>query len=347
MSIYSNSVRVISLVHSLTIENFKSIIGQDLHCRRVNVFIGPPNSGKSNILESIGVLSGIARFPNILLNQFVRMRSMVDWFSNKSLKNPIRIGYSTNYPSREDLGLGISFEQGSYHFKLERMVDNANQKWEFNVEPNGFYRGAVQWSFLDKFKFYRFREQERFSVGPPDYLEPPSGSNLLGVLLSNESLLATVNELCSNIGFRLVLKEAEQSIELQKEFRSNVAVSFPLSFTSEGVQQAIFVLAAIYSNRNSIITLEEPESHTFPYNTKALAETVGLDERGNQYFITTHNPYFLTSLIEKTPKDQIAVFITSFQNQETTVASLNEDNMAALFEAGADAFFNLQTIAKK
>lgn len=335
------------MVRNIVVRNFKSIIDLNIDCRRVNVFIGPPNSGKSNILESIGVLSAIARFPHVLIGQFVRMRSIVDLFSNKSLKNSIRIGYNSEYPSHEDLGLGITFEQGLYKFKVESRVANEIKKWEINVNPNGQFNGAVQWDSLKKFKFYRFKEQDQFSSSPSDYLEPPSGSNLLAVLLSNDSLLETVNELCSNIGFRLVLKEAEQSIELQKEFRSNVAVSFPLRFTSEGVQQAIFVLAAIYSNRDSVITLEEPESHTFPYNAKSLAETIGLDKRGNQYFLSTHNPYFLTALIEKTPKDQIAVFITNFQNQETVVTALDEDRLAALFEAGTDAFFNLQTIAQK
>lgn len=152
--------------------------------------------------------------------------------------------------------------------------------------------------------------------------------------------------MCSTVGMKLILKEAERTIELQREFQQNVAVAFPLRFTSESLQHTIFNYAAIYSNKNSVITLEEPEAHAFPYHTKSLAETIGLDKRGNQYFIATHNPYLLTSMLEKTPKDQIMVGITSLVNNDTKVTVLNDSQLAELFESGADAFFDLESVAK-
>ena len=38
------------------IKNFKSIKDLRLDCKRINVFIGKPNVGKSNILEALGLL---------------------------------------------------------------------------------------------------------------------------------------------------------------------------------------------------------------------------------------------------------------------------------------------------
>jgi AAA15 family ATPase/GTPase len=332
------------MVRSLYIENFKSIKKLDLACKQINVLIGPPNTGKSNILESIGLLSALTRLRRNQISNFVRMRSFVDLFFNKSLKNSIQIGYDSVRPRRETAGVHISLENGVYRFVFQFDQEGTGSKLEISADPNGNVESRPTIAILEKFKFYRFRELDTFAVGPYEYLEPPNGINLLGVLLTNDSLLQVVNELCASVGFKLILKEAEQSIELQKEFRQNVAVSFPLKFTSEGIQQAIFVLAAIYSNNNSVITLEEPEAHTFPYNTKALAETIALDSRGNQYFLSTHNPYFLMSLLEKAPKDQIQVFLTKFENQETRVTPLNEDQLGVLFEAGSDAFFNLESV---
>ena len=43
------------MIKKLHIKNFKSIKELDLNCARVNVFIGEPNTGKSNILEAIGI----------------------------------------------------------------------------------------------------------------------------------------------------------------------------------------------------------------------------------------------------------------------------------------------------
>ncbi|MCS6962894.1 AAA family ATPase [Thermoflexus sp.] len=41
----------------LEIRNFKSIKELRIDCRRVNLFIGPPNTGKSNLLEALGGFS--------------------------------------------------------------------------------------------------------------------------------------------------------------------------------------------------------------------------------------------------------------------------------------------------
>jgi AAA15 family ATPase/GTPase len=54
-------------IKTIEIKNFKSIRHQKIEdCRRVNVFIGYPNVGKSNILEALGLYSILS----LELNQF-------------------------------------------------------------------------------------------------------------------------------------------------------------------------------------------------------------------------------------------------------------------------------------
>ncbi|MBC8229921.1 AAA family ATPase [bacterium] len=45
------------MIEKLAMKNFKSIKDLEIDCGRVNLFIGEPNTGKSNILEAIGLLS--------------------------------------------------------------------------------------------------------------------------------------------------------------------------------------------------------------------------------------------------------------------------------------------------
>ena len=45
------------MIETLEITNFKSVKHLKLPCKRFNVFIGEPNTGKSNILEALGLLS--------------------------------------------------------------------------------------------------------------------------------------------------------------------------------------------------------------------------------------------------------------------------------------------------
>ena len=44
-------------IKSLEIKNFKSIKKLSADCSRINIFIGEPNSGKSNILEALSLFS--------------------------------------------------------------------------------------------------------------------------------------------------------------------------------------------------------------------------------------------------------------------------------------------------
>jgi AAA15 family ATPase/GTPase len=64
------------MIKNLDIKNFKSIKHLELDCKRVNVFIGKPNTGKSNILESIGLFS----IPYGKIEDFARFENMTNLF---------------------------------------------------------------------------------------------------------------------------------------------------------------------------------------------------------------------------------------------------------------------------
>ena len=63
------------MTKDLIIKNFKSIKNLQLDCKRVNLFIGDPNSGKSNILESIALLN-----KNEKLSEYVRFDQVQQLF---------------------------------------------------------------------------------------------------------------------------------------------------------------------------------------------------------------------------------------------------------------------------
>ncbi|NJK86128.1 MAG: ATP-binding protein [Bacteroidales bacterium] len=90
---------------------------------------------------------------------------------------------------------------------------------------------------------------------------------------------------------RLTLKPTENDLEISKLIEDEL-YSYPYFTLSETLQRIIFYSTAIKSNKDSVILFDEPESNTFPFYTKYLAELIALDKT-NQFFITTHNPYLL------------------------------------------------------
>ncbi|MBC7921375.1 MAG: AAA family ATPase, partial [Ferruginibacter sp.] len=142
-------------------------------------------------------------------------------------------------------------------------------------------------------------------------------------------------------GLELVLRIKEQKLEIQKNI-DGIIYSYPYSTIADTLQRIIFYLTAIESNHDSVLLFEEPEAHAFPPYTRMLADRIVHDEK-NQYFITTHSPYLLYTVIENTPFEELGLFITYFENYETKVRALSKEGLREVLDDSynIDVFFNL------
>ncbi|MHA1232277.1 MAG: AAA family ATPase [Candidatus Helarchaeota archaeon] len=123
------------------------------------------------------------------------------------------------------------------------------------------------------------------------------------------------------------------------KFKNDILISYPYSLISDTLRRFIFYFIAILSNESSILIFEEPETHLFPQFIKYIAESVALD-KSNQYFISTHNPYFLSSIIEKTKKRDLKIYLTFYENYSTKVRILSEEDIQKIIDFEMDPFFN-------
>ncbi len=78
------------MIKALSVERFKSIRRLQINCRRINLFIGEPNTGKSNILEALGFLSWCGRL-NAPLKEYVRIQLAKNLFYDGLVDDPVRI----------------------------------------------------------------------------------------------------------------------------------------------------------------------------------------------------------------------------------------------------------------
>jgi hypothetical protein len=320
------------MIKNLEIKNFKSIKYLKLDCKRINLFIGEPNTGKSNILESFGLLSHIY-YGN--LEDFVRFESMINLFYDEDLGDKIEIKFDEN-------AFQVKFKNGRFEGihglaeKISEEVSYAFVGYDYNASGTRHPRAEFK-----PFKFYRFKIRGEFPRQESEFLLPPSADNLLAIILTHKGLRKLMKQIFDAYGLKVVLKPQEKRIELQKEIE-DVIISYPYSLVSDTLQRIIFYLVAIETNKDSVIAFEEPEAHAFPYYTKFLAERIALDKGSNQYFISTHNPYFLFSALEKAPEKEVGIFITYFKDYQTKVKSLSKEDMEEIMEEGIDVFFNIE-----
>ncbi len=314
----------------LEIHHFKSIRELRIPCRRINLFIGPPNAGKSNLLEALGVFS----LPYTIgrLQETVRCENPTNLFYDNDLDHVVKT-IAGEYVW--ELGFKQSIEYYPFYLNIRSpaisLLFNYNFDNTFQVEPK---------HYEPPFRFYRFRPLNQFPRREPAFLCPVAGENLMHVLLIHKRLRQQVASLLQAYGLRLVVKPQESKIEVQKE-SDGIIIAYPYTVISDTLQRLIFHLAAIESNENAILILEEPEAHAFPYHTKLLAERIARDS-SNQYFISTHNPYFLLPILEKAPRQDVAVFLTYWRDAQTRVRMLEEGEIEELMDLGSGLFFNLE-----
>jgi hypothetical protein len=334
------------MITKLSISNFKSIRQLDLDCKKVNLFIGEPNTGKSNILESLALLSWCNRLEASPLSDYVRFQSIQNLFYDQLLDEEIKIfsavgslsGKRTLLGDVPDVRLYIQCKHDRFELRSERELAPFA-----TVDYQGGVHGVSACGQCHEIKFFRFKDSTKYDDTTPAGLEPPDGTNLFSVVFSSKTLRETVAEFFRKYGLKLVLKPQERAFELQRQTDDQV-FAFPYSLASDTLRRIIFYTVAIASNKDSVLVFEEPESNAFPYYTKYLGERIALDET-NQFFIATHNPYLLSAIIEKGRKEDVQVFITYFKDYETKVKPLTPDEVSELMEA--DPFFNLDRFVEE
>lgn len=329
------------MIEKLSIKNFKSIKDLEIDCKKVNLFIGEPNAGKSNILEALGLISWCG-YRNTGLNEYVRFQNVQNLFYDSMLDLPVEIEMGNRIREK----IEMRFETDRFRI-LSQEISKEKELWSKpNLCCDLDYQGNVRNSAsgtVRNIKFYRFMKLTEFPDMNASFLTPPHGSNMFSVVMGHKNLRETVAMFFKDYGFRLVLKPMEKVFEFQKQIEDMV-FDYPYILLSDTLQRMIFYEIAMESNKDSTIVFEEPEAHTFPYYTKRLGEKIGFDET-NQYFIATHNPYLLLSILEKTKRDSVNVFITYFRDEQTKVKCLSGEEVSMLMDY--DPFANLDSLVEE
>ena len=317
-----------NMISRVSIENYKSIETASFKTRRVNVFIGEPNSGKSNLLEAVGLLS---REVSIRLREVCRISQTAEIFFDRNVEHDVRV---VTFPDRE---LKIKRENGQFACSVTQ--PGGGTIGHFVFDENGGSGGGSGWA--PDIRYYRYRAMNRaeYDRSPSGHLLPPYGSNLPNLLYTNKAVRDSISAFFKSKGFRLELRPQDNEILMSKEV-DDILYSFPFESISETMKRIVFYKAALESNKDAVLVFDEPESNTFPFYTKYLAERIALDTT-NQFFLTTHNPYVLMSIIEKTPEAELAVFVTRMKNYRTELHQMTPEELAEALELSMDLFLNL------
>lgn len=336
-----------SIIDNIEIKNFKSIRHQKIEgCKRVNVFIGEPNVGKSNILEGIGLYSFTQHYngENFLFESICRFNHLSDLNYDKNIDNEIHIGINKRYElffnkNHRDTFFELCIAENSKkpYFFTYNVYKEINKVFSSPIEKN-----EVEDKSVYSIKYYAFDKNADFKKVKSYSLSIPSGDNLLDILHGNSELRKVYSELLSINNLKLNISDTQ--ISIAKELSDGTFVSFSNNMVADTLRRLFFYKAAIKTNSNSVLLFEEPEAHMYPPYISKFTSDMMYDDNGNQFFIATHSPYVINDIMENLKKDDYSIYTVGYdkENGETLIRRMTDEELHEIYQYGVDLFLNLE-----
>ena len=273
------------------------------------------------------------------ISDFIRCTSNEELFFNYNYANPI--------------GIDLDFEndtQEQYRFVMypqDALQDQSEVENNIHIVQLGTH--ASNEPGVEAIKYYKFQHLSRYdqigaSKQQNSVLATPTGNNLYYLLLNNKVVQEKVATILSEFDLNINLNHAMKSIGFEKRTES-MTHTFPYQNLPDTILRYIFHLIAIETNQGNILVFEEPESHSYPTYVAQLAEKIAKYSNDNQFFIATHSFDFIAMIIDKSPYDEINLFLTYMDNNgETQVKLIDKDQLKEILTLQWDLFTNLDEL---
>jgi AAA15 family ATPase/GTPase len=318
------------MIENLTILNYKSAKEVQLSCKKLNIIIGAPNSGKSNILEGLGLFS---LFNNeCKIQELARFQSMHNLFYDNSIENPIHIRTDTSR-------MKIQYKE-NFELDIETRIGTTIKSYDLYYDQTGKLLNSHP-HYISPICLYKFKTDQVFANKSNFNLRPPFGDNLVLMLLKNGDLRREATEVFKPYGYNFAINPVDSTIQLQKE-SDGILSTVPYALTSNMLQRFIFQMAAIETNKNTTIIFEEPEAYSSSLVIEKITDKIARDTT-NQFFIATHNPNFLVSAIRKMSFDSVKIYYAFYRDYQTIVTPLIEEDFDIILKKKIDMISVLET----
>lgn len=317
----------------ITIKNYKSVKELTLHdCRRYNLLIGKPNVGKSNILEAMSLFqSPYFSGWKLDINSALRIDYVSSLFYLGDVSNPIEVTtdtHSLEMTYRNQKNLDISFKS----------TDKETTTRLHSMTPEEVMEG---YPVVRTYNYTHINDHDDEVELP--FLCPVTASNLSEIIKKTPELYNFVSELLRQDGLSLIFDAGKQEYSVMKTEGDNRSMMLPLKALADSLLRLIYYKAAIVSNTDAVLVMEEPEAHTYPPYISRIVQDI-IASKDNQFFIATHSPYVVNEFLQE--EADVAIYIIDAEEGKTKATRLTDEEVSEVYEYGIDLFFNTDSFTR-
>ena len=318
----------------LRVSNFKSIRRMDAQLGRINILVGPAGGGKSNILETLGMMGCLQSQDPGPLKEYVRHGMTQDLFHLQDHDAPLEIGFGDMWlrlqkdrPGYRGTGGMCCHRPGHGRFILK-----GDQRGFHHLGHDNFTQLEEHGGECPRLRFYRFQDDDQeWNNRPEHQLQPPRGENLPYMIRNHEYLEHVQHSYLAGLEPPLEIVQGDTGTRLEAGYPGRT-LSMPLQMMPSSARRYILHLAAVLTNRDSWVVLEDPEDGMNGEDARNIAELIAQDDRGNSYLISTRSDRFLIPLLDQAKREEIAVFLVHHQDGQTRMDQLQRKLLPGLFE---------------
>ena len=352
-------------IEKITIENYKSIDHCSIdNCNEINLLVGPPNSGKSNIIENLCVFTNQFYYtPSLLkskenekfqvgklesLQKQFRFSSPFNLFKKNKAEFPL-----TTYTS---VIFNNDFSLKSEIILSDKIIEEHVLRSTSSIYVPRHYINKIEDLWIDfyhtefekigsKILYYKFKAFEKNYSYEKRQLFPIYGENLGEVIYFNEELKLYIQKELEKIGMSLSIIINDKPPRAQLTDKNGVSILFDFYMLADTFQRIVFYKAAILSNKETILLFEEPEAHCYePYMIDFVNDILN-SGNDNQYFIVTHSDFILQEFLrDEENRHRTNIYIVKNEpNQGTKVKLIDKENKD-VYNYGMNVFFNFDSL---
>lgn len=346
------------VLYDFGIKNFRAFKSLELkNFKKVNIFVGEPNTGKTSILEALSLF--LAKNPQMLISLLDERNMLGDsacfegLFFDYNIDDAIILHSNSIFlkisPDFENKSLVVSNQTNS--IDISNYTDFLNNlKFIFTQQDKEIFSNEIRFDKVElnkiRYNVTNVTQDLMLVLKSVEFISNLKNREYFDKFIHNLSII--IADTAKNKELQQKIKIFAQNIDELKFTGGNKILvqqkhlqhAVDLRLLGQGFQTYIFILIAILSGKKYIL-IDEIENGLHFENIDLLLKSILESPKDAQFFITTHDEEILKRLAkkleEKYKKDELIAFFriyydkknelkATYYSQENFIHAINHKN---------------------